>query len=147
MKRIQFPTTYIQPSSSRNASIEIYKLRHYRLFQKVNKNTFWVKASYMNMEYPIEMKPKGLFIGHPKISKKSMNTLLGSELRKICIVKVGHFWKFAQSQQCPKLYFLHMGLSLHVWSLFLTRSMNHDHSMPHSLIHLIYCDFIHLKFK
>ena len=74
-------------------------------FQKVNKNTLWVKTPYMNMEDPIEMKPKRLFMGHPKLSKKSKNTLLGSKLRKICIVKVGHFWKFAQSQQCPKLHF------------------------------------------
>ena len=68
-----------------------YEFRHYRSFQKVNKNTFWVKASYINTEDPIEVKPKGLFKGHRKISKKSKNTLLGSKLRETCIVKVGHF--------------------------------------------------------
>ena len=57
-------------------------------FSKVNKNTYWVKASYINMEDPIKMIPKGLFIVHPKISKKSKNTFLGLKLRKICIVKV-----------------------------------------------------------
>ena len=60
-------------------------------FQKVNKNTLWVKASYMNMEDPIVMKPKGLFKGYPKLSKKFKNTLLGLKLREICIAKVGKF--------------------------------------------------------
>ena len=87
-KRIKFPTTYFQPSSSRNASIKRYKFIYYRLFQKVNKNTFWVKAPYMNMEYPIEMKPKGLFRGHPKLSNKSKNTLIGLKFREMCIAKV-----------------------------------------------------------
>ena len=123
LKGIQLLTTHLQSSSSRNALMERYELKHYRSFQKVNKNTFWVKASYINMEDSIEMIQKGFLRGHPKISKKSKNTLIGSKLRKICIVKVGHFWKFAQSQQCPKLYFLHMGISFQVWSLFLTCSM------------------------
>ena len=104
MKRIQLPTTHLNPSSSKNSLMKRYEFRHYRSFQKVNKNTFWVKDSYMNMEDPIEVKPKGLFIGHPKLSKKSKNTLLGSKWREICIIKVGHFWKFAQSQQCAKLH-------------------------------------------
>ena len=50
-------------------------------FEKSTKNTFWVKTSYMNMVDSIEMRPKGLLIGHPNISKKSNNTSLGSKLR------------------------------------------------------------------
>ena len=45
------------------------------------------------MEDPMKMKPKGLFIGHPKLYKKSKNTLIGLNLREICIVKVGQFLK------------------------------------------------------
>ena len=71
--------------------MERYEFRHYRSFQKVNKNTFWVKAPYMSMEDPIEMKPKGLFRGHPELSKKFKNTLIGLKLRYICIAKVDQF--------------------------------------------------------
>ena len=68
-----------------------YEFRQYRSFQKVHKNTFWVKAPYMNMEDPIEMKPKRLLKGHPNISKNSNNTLLGLKMREICIAKVDQF--------------------------------------------------------
>ena len=37
----------------------------------------------MNMEDPIEMIPKGLLRGYPKISKKSKNTPLGLKLEEI----------------------------------------------------------------
>ena len=50
----------------------------------------------MNMEDPIEMKPKGLFRGHPNLSKNSKNTLIGLKLRKICIAKVDQFYENAQ---------------------------------------------------
>ena len=110
MKGVQYLTTHLQPSSSRNALIKRYEFLHYRPFLKVNKNTFWVKASYMmNMEDPIEMIPKGLFRGHPKLSKKSRNTSLGLKLEEICLVKVDHFWKIAKSQVCPKFHFLPNG--------------------------------------
>ena len=82
-----------------------YKFRHYRSFQKVNKNTFWVKASYMNMKYPIEMKLKGLFRGKPKISKKSKNTLLGSKMREICIAKVDQILEICMKSTLIKLDF------------------------------------------
>ena len=52
----------------------------------------------MNMVDPIEMKPKRLFIGHPKLSKKSKNTLIGLKLREICIVQVGQFFKKCMKQ-------------------------------------------------
>ena len=79
----------------------------------------------MNMEDPIEMKQKGLFRGHPKISKK-LKTLLGSKFRDMYIVKVGHFWKFAQSQSCPKCIFLQMGPTFYACILFLTWSTTHE---------------------
>ena len=66
-------------------------------FEKSTKTPFWDKASYMNMEDPIEIKTKVLFIGHTKLSKKSKNTLLGSKLRELCIVKVDNFWKIVKS--------------------------------------------------
>ena len=59
----------------------------------------------MNMEDPIEMRPKGLFMGHPKLSKKSNNTSLGLKLEELCIVKVDHFWKIAKSQMCSQMHF------------------------------------------
>ena len=60
-------------------------------FEKSTKNTFWVKASYVNMEDSIEMRTKGLLIGHLKLSKNSKNTSLGSNLRDVCIGQVDHF--------------------------------------------------------
>ena len=60
-------------------------------FNKSTKTPFWVKAPYMKMEDPIEMKPKGLFRGHPKLSKKSKNTILGLKMRERCIAKVDQF--------------------------------------------------------
>ena len=45
----------------------------------------------MNMEDPIDMKPKWLFRGYPKISKKSKNTLIGLKMRNIYIAKVDQF--------------------------------------------------------
>ena len=83
--------------------MERYELRHYRSFQKVNKNTFWVKAPYMNMEDPIEMKPKGLFRGHPKLSKKSKNTLVGLKVREICMAKVDQFLEMCMKPILTKL--------------------------------------------
>ena len=40
----------------------------------------------MNMEDSIELRLKGLFRGHPKIYKKSKNTLLGLKLRDVCVI-------------------------------------------------------------
>ena len=92
--------------------MERYEFIHYRSFQKVNKNTFWVKAPYMNMEDPTEMKQKGLFRGHPKLSKKSNNTLIGLKLREICIVKVGQFLKKIHEANIDQTWiFFQMGLS------------------------------------
>ena len=62
-------------------------------FKKSIKTPFFVKASYMNMEYQIEMRPKGFLRGHFKISKKSKNTSKDSKLRKICIDEVDLFAK------------------------------------------------------
>ena len=74
-------------------------------FEKSTKNTFWVKASYMNMEDPIEMRPKGLLRGHTKLSKKSKNTSLGLKLEEIFLVKVDPFCKISKSQICSKVHF------------------------------------------
>ena len=74
LKRMPFPTIHLQLPSSKYALTRSYEFGHYRSFWKVNKNTFFVKASFMSMEYQIEMRPKGLLIGHLKISKKSKNT-------------------------------------------------------------------------
>ena len=46
----------------------------------------------MNMGDSIEIRPKGLLRGHPKISKKSKGTLIGSKLKEICLVKVDLFF-------------------------------------------------------
>ena len=100
------------------------------------------------MEDPIEMEPKGLFRGHPKLSKKSNNTPFGSKLEEICIVKVGHFWRIVKSQQCPKLHFLANGPNF--LCLHLTSSNVHDPSTLSYIIdfiYLIYFDFNHLKIK
>ena len=75
------------------------------LFEKLTKTPFGVKASYINMEDLIEMRPKWLFRVHPKISKKSQKTSLGLKLEEICLVKVDHFCQMAKSQMCSKMHF------------------------------------------
>ena len=109
LKRMKFPTIHLHLPSSKYALTRSYEFRHYRSFWKVNKNTFFVKASYMSMEYQIEMRPKGLIIGHIKLSKKSKNTSKESKLRKLCIGEVDLFCKIAKSQLCPKLQILSNG--------------------------------------
>ena len=92
-------------------------------FEKSTKNTFFVKASYMSMEYQIEMRPKGLIRGHLKIYKKSKNTSKELKLRKLCIGEVDSFCKIVKSQLCLKLQFLLNGPNfLH---LFWVGSMVH----------------------
>ena len=78
-------------------------------FEKSTKNTFFFKASYMSMEYQIDMIPKGLIKGHLKLSKKSKNTSKESKLRKLCIGEVDPFCKIAKSQLSLKLQILPNG--------------------------------------
>ena len=140
---MQLPTTHIHPSSSKNALMKIYKFIHYRSLQKVNKNTFWVKASYMNMEDPIEMKLKRLLRVHPKISKKPKNTLLGSKLREICMVKVGHFWKFAQRQHWSLLIFFPNGPMFSCLKIFPKRTHDPWTYPPIILLFLLFVLIFH----
>ena len=88
------------------------------------------------MENPIEMKPKVLFRGHPKLYKKSNKTSLGLKLEEICIVKVDHFWKIAKSQMCSKVHFLSNGPSIS--GLYLVRDMVHDPNQQPYIILSIY---------
>ena len=135
---MQFPTIHLNPSISKYILIKRYEFLHYRSFWKVNKNTFWVKASYMNMEDSIDMRPKFLLGGHLKISKKSKNTCLGSKLKELCIGKVYPFCKIAKSQMCPKLQFLSNGPNF----LYLHWVCNVTHD-PWSF-HLSFFYFCHL---
>ena len=145
---MQLSTTHLHPTSSKYALIKRYEFLHYRLFWKVNKNIFWVKASYMNMEDSIEIRPKGLFRGHPKLSKKPEKTSLGLKLEEICLVIVDHFCKIAQSQMCSKIHFLSNGPSFS-W-LNLACDMVHD---PNQHLHFIFFIinfiwiFYYFKFK
>ena len=109
MLNVVISLMYRHLSSSRNALMKRCKIRHYKSFSKVNKNTFRVKAPYMNMEDPIKMNPKRLFRGYPKLSKKSTNTFWGLKLREICIVKIDQFWKCAWSQHWSKWFFFPNG--------------------------------------
>ena len=106
---LSLSTIHIQLPSSKYALTRSYEFGHYRSFWKVNKNTFFVKASYMSMEYQKEMRPKGLIRGHLKLSKKSKNTSKSSKLKKLCIVEVGHFSKIVKSQLSSKLQILTKG--------------------------------------
>ena len=123
LNRMPFSTIHIHLPSSKYALTRSYEFGHYRSFWKVNKNTFFVKASYMNMEYQIEMRPKGLLIRHLNISKKSKNTFKESKLRKLWIGEVGPFCKIVKSQLCLKLQFLPNGPNL--LHLFWVGSMVH----------------------
>ena len=88
------------------------------------------------------MRLKGLFRGHPKISKKSKNTSLGLKLEELCIVKVDHFWKIAKSQMCSKMYFLPKGPS--ILGLYLVKDMVHDPNQHPYLIFSIYLFYFDL---
>ena len=109
LKRMQFPAIHLHTPRSENALTRSYKFGHYRSFLRVNKNTFFSKAYNLNMEYQNEMRPKGLVIGHIKLSKKSENTSKELKLRKLCIVEVDLFCKIAKSQLSPKLQILPNG--------------------------------------
>ena len=109
LKRMQFPIIHPHLPSSKYALTRSYEFGHYRSFLKVNKNTFFAKAYNLSMEYQNEMRPKGLVIGHIKLSKKSKNTSKESKLRKLCIGEVDLFCKIAKSQLSPKLQILSNG--------------------------------------
>ena len=138
---MQLPTIYPHLLSSEYALTKRYEFWHYRSFWNVNKNTFWVKASYMNMGDSIEMRQKGLLRGHPKLSKKSKNAYLGLKLEEICLVKVDHFCKIAKSQMCWKMHFLPNGLTF--LCLHLTHKVVHNPiTYPHVIFFIIYFIFI-----
>ena len=122
--RMQCPTIHLQLSSSKYALTGSYEFGHYRSFWKVNKNTFFVKVSYMNIEYQIEMRPKGLLRGHLNNSKKFKNNFKYSKLRKLYIGEVGSFCKIAKSQLCLNLQFLLNGPNL--LHLFWVGNMVHE---------------------
>ena len=145
LKRMQFPIIHLQLPRSKYALTRSYEFRHYRSFWKVNKNPFFVKASYMNMENQIEMRKKGLLRGHPNISKKSKNTSKSSKLKKLCIVEVGHFSKIAKSQLSPKLQILLNGPTFFhlIWSCNTTQVL-YLQSCANLLIFLFYLIFIDL---
>ena len=118
LKMMQLPTIHLPLPSSKYALTRRYEFWYYRSFWKVNKNTFWAKASYMNMEDSIEMKQKRLLTGHPKLSKKSNNTSVGSKLRELCIGQVDFFCKIAKSQMCSNLCFLLNGVGVQACIVF-----------------------------
>ena len=133
LKRMQFHTIHLHTPRSKNALTRSYKFGHYRSFLKVNKNTFFAKAYNLSMKYQNEIIPKGLVIGHLKVSKKSKNTSKSSKLKKLCIVEVGHFSKIAKSQLSSKLQFLTKGSTFFhlIWSYHTTqvsRLQFHGHS-------------------
>ena len=109
LNRMQCPTIHLHLPSSKYALTRSYEFGHYRSFWKVNKNTFFVKASYMSMEYQTEIRQKGLIRWYLKLSKKSKNTSKESKLRKLCIGEIDLFCKIVKSQLCPKLQFLTKG--------------------------------------
>ena len=78
----------------------------------------------MNTEDPIEMKPKGLFREHPKLSKKSKNTLLGLKMTEICIAKVDQFLEMCMKPISTKLDFFPNGTMFSC--LKLVPNMAHD---------------------
>ena len=63
LKRIEIYKIHLQLPSSKYALTRRDEFGHYRSFWKVNKNTFFVKASYMNMEHQNDIRPKGLVRG------------------------------------------------------------------------------------
>ena len=121
-KRMQFSTIHLKLPISKYALTRSFEIGHYRSFWKVNKNTFFVKASNLRMEYKNDMIPKELIRGHLKLSKKSNNTSKSSKLKKLCIVEVRHFCKIAKSQLSPKLQILSNGPILFhlIWSCHTT---------------------------
>ena len=145
LNRMKFPTIHLHTPRSWNSFTKSYKFGHYRSFLKVNKKTFFSKAYNLSMEYQNKMRPKGLVIGHLKVSKKSKNTSKSSKLKKLCIVEVGHFFKIAKSQLSLKLQILSKGPTFFhlIWSCHTTH-VSHLQFHVHSLIFLFYLIFIEL---
>ena len=112
LNRMKLSTIHLHLPSSKYALTRSYEFGHYRSFWKVNKNIFFFIFLYIFFYYQIEMRPKGLLIGHLKISKKSKNTSKESKLRKLCIGEVDPFCKIAKSQLCLKLQILPNGPNL-----------------------------------
>ena len=121
-KKMQFHTIHLHTSISRNTLTKSYKFGHYRSFLKINKNTFFSKAYNLRMEHKNDMIPKGLVIGHLKVSKKSKYTSKSSKLKKLYIVEFRHFSKIAKSQLSSKLQFLTKGPTFFhlIWSCHAT---------------------------
>ena len=138
---MQLFTIHLHLPSSKYALTRRYDFGHYRSFWKVNKNTFWVKASYMNMEDSIEMRPKGLLIENPKPSKKSKKTSLGSKLRELCIDQVDLFCKIAKSQICSKVHFLSNGPSFS-WLNLIGDMVYDPNQHPNFICFIIYFIFV-----
>ena len=136
---MKFYTIHLHLPSLKNALTRSYEFGHYRSFWKVNKNTFFVKASYLNMGDSIEMRPKGLLIWHLKLSKKYKNTSKDSKLRKLCIGEVDFFCKIAKSQLCLKHQFLPNGPNL--FHLFWVGNIVHE-LYPLPLVHILFLLFI-----
>ena len=76
------------------------------------------------MEDPIEMKPQWFLRGHPKLCKKSNNTLLGLKMREMCIAKVDQFLEMCMKQIMTKLEFFPNGPMFSC--LKLVPNMAHD---------------------
>ena len=144
-KRIQFTTINLHHPSSKYALTRSYEFGHYRLFWKVNKNTFFVKASYLSMEYQNEIRKKGLVIRHHKLSKKSKYTSKSSKLKKLCIVEVGLLYKIAKDQLSPKHQILSNGPTFFhlIWS-YHTTHLSYLHPCVQLLIFPFYLIFIEL---
>ena len=70
------------------------------------------------MEDPIQVKPKGLFRGHPKISKKSKKTYKSLKLKKICIVELDFFAKLPKVNYPQNFQFCQMGPFFFTWFEF-----------------------------
>ena len=118
LNSMKFPTIHLHTPSSNNTLTRSYEFWHYRSFWKVNKNTFFVKASNLSMEYQIEMRPKGLIRGHLKLSIKSKNISKSSKLKKLYIVEVGLFAKLPKVNYPQNFKFCQMGPLFFTWFEF-----------------------------
>ena len=109
LNRIPYYTIHLQIPSSKYAITRSYEFGHYRSFWKVNKDTFFVKASYANMEDSIEMRPKGLLRGHLKISKKSRTPSKSKNWGSYALVKLTFFAKLSKVNYAPNCNLCQMG--------------------------------------
>ena len=148
LKRISFPTTSLQPSSTRNAPFERYKLRHYKSFSKSQQKPLFAKTFYIKIKSSnAKLIKRGIeldILGFPKILRSSSRDKIEQVMACPSWENLGIFKNYALS----KFEVLRKGLNFldfkHLPKIIEDLQKHSYHSL-HFL--LIFYTFILIYFK